>query len=60
MGWMRSIGSPSVLGLLFLGELFRAVPEQPADFIQRVVFVAAMAEGVLLHRPSDRIDHMGA
>jgi hypothetical protein len=37
------------LGLLTLGELFHAVAKQSADFVERVVFVAAAAMGVLLH-----------
>jgi hypothetical protein len=46
------------LGLLALGEVFDAVPQQPADLIQRVVFVAAAAQGVLLHPTPDLIDYL--
>jgi hypothetical protein len=46
--------------LLLVGEMFHAVAEQPADLIKRVVFVAAAAEGVLLHAPPHLIDHLVA
>jgi len=48
------------LGLLLLGEVFRAVAEQPADLVQRVVLVAAAAQGVLLHAAADFVDRLGA
>ena len=41
------------LGLLLLGEVFRAVAEQPADLVERVVFVAAPTQGVLLNAAAD-------
>jgi hypothetical protein len=46
------------LGLLALGEVFHTVAEEPADLIQRVVFVAAAAQAVLLHPTPDLIDHL--
>ena len=47
------------LGLLLFGEVFHAVAEQPADFVERVVFVAAAAQGVLLHASADLVDDLG-
>jgi hypothetical protein len=44
--------------LLLLGEMFHAVPEQPTDLIEGIVFVAAAAKGVLLHATPDLIDHL--
>ena len=60
-----SVGSPASrqaadLGLLALGEVFHAVAEQPADLVERVVFVAAAAQGVLLHAAADLVDDLGA
>ena len=34
--------------------------EQPADLVQRVVFVAAAAQGVLLDPTADLVDDLGA
>jgi len=47
--WVAGVEATADLGLLALGEMFHAVPEQPADLIHRVVLVAAAAQGVLLH-----------
>jgi hypothetical protein len=38
--------------------MFHAVPEQPTDLIEGIVFVAAAAKGVLLHATPDLIDHL--
>jgi hypothetical protein len=38
--------------------VFHTVAEEPADLIKRVVFVAAAAQGVLLHPTPDLIDHL--
>ena len=36
------------------------MPEQSADLVERVVFVAAVAEGVLLDAAADLVDDLGA
>jgi hypothetical protein len=36
------------------------VPEQPADLVQRVVFVSAPTEGVLLAATADLVNDLGA
>ena len=48
------------LGLLALGEVLDAVAEEPADLVERVVFVAAVADGVLLDAAADLVDDLGA
>ena len=48
------------LGLLAFGEVLHAVAEQPADLVERVVLVAAVAEGVLLDAAADLVDDLGA
>ena len=48
------------LGLLLVGQVFGSVAEQPADLVERVVLVAAPAEGVLLDAAADLIDDLGA
>jgi len=48
------------LGLLTFGEVFDPMPEQPTDLVERVVFVAAVAEGVLLDAAADLVDDLGA
>jgi hypothetical protein len=40
--------------------VFHAVPEQPTDLTERIMFVATAAKGVLLHARPDLIDHLGA
>jgi hypothetical protein len=40
--------------------VFDAVPQQPADPIQRVVAMAAVAEGVLLDPAADLVEGLGA
>jgi hypothetical protein len=40
--------------------MFHAVPEEPADLVERVVFVAAAAQRVLLHPPTDFIDYLSS
>jgi hypothetical protein len=45
--------------LLLLGEVLHAVAQQPADLIKLVVFVAAVAQGLLLHATPD-LDHLRA
>ena len=40
--------------------MFGAVAEQPADPIQRVIGVAAVAQGVLLDPAADLVDDLGA
>jgi hypothetical protein len=40
--------------------MFVAVPEQAADLVERVVLVAPVAEGVLLHPAAYFIDELGA
>jgi hypothetical protein len=47
-------------GALPLGEVFGAVPGQPADLVERVVLVPAVAEGVLLNAASDLVDDLGS
>jgi hypothetical protein len=58
--WVAGVEAAADLGLLPFGEVFDAVAEQAADLVQRVVFVAAAAEGVLLHPASHLIDYLGA
>ena len=48
------------LGPLLVGDVFDAVPEEPADLIEGIVFVATAAQGALWHATSDLIDHLGA
>jgi hypothetical protein len=36
------------------------VPEQPSDLVERVVFVPASTQRVLLHSPSDLVNDLGA
>ena len=55
---VAGVEAPGELGLLALGEVFHAVAEQPADLVQRVVFVASVAEGVLLHPAADLVDDL--
>jgi hypothetical protein len=40
--------------------VFHAVAEQAPDLVQRVVFVAAPTEGVLLDAAADLVDDLGA
>jgi hypothetical protein len=40
--------------------VFHAVAEQPADLVERVVLVAAAAQGVLLDAAPDLVDDLGA
>ena len=58
--WVAGCETVADLGLLLLGEVFDAVPEQPADLVERVVFVPASTERVLLHPPSDLVNDLGA
>jgi hypothetical protein len=48
------------LGLLLLGEVFRAVAEDAADLVERVVFVPASAQSVLLDAAADFVQDLGA
>jgi hypothetical protein len=48
--WVTGVETVADLGLLLLGEVFDAVPEQPSDFVERVVFVPASSERVLCTR----------
>ena len=48
------------LGLLALGQVLDTMAEQPTDLIERIVLVAAVAEGVLLDAAADLVDHLGA
>jgi hypothetical protein len=50
----------SDLGLLLLGEVFRAVAEDAADLVERVVFVPASAQSVLLDAAADFVHDLGA
>jgi hypothetical protein len=47
-------------GALLVGEVLGAVPQQPADLVERVVAVPAPAHGGLLHASADLVDHCGA
>jgi hypothetical protein len=56
-----AVGQAGVqLSQLPVGEVLAAAAEQTADLVQRVVFVAAPAEGVLLDSAADLIHHLGA
>src|SRR5215213_440246 len=55
---VAGIKAAADLGLLMLGEMLHTVAEEPADLIERVVFVAAAAQGVLLHSTPHLIDHL--
>ena len=57
---VAGIEATADLGLLTLGEMFHTVPEQPTDAIQRVMFVAASTQSVLLHSTPHFIDHLRA
>jgi len=46
--------------VLTLGQVLEAVPQQAADFVERVVLVAASAELFLLHAAADFVDDLGA
>ena len=43
-----------------VGEVLDAVAEEAADLVERVVLVAAVAEGVLLDPAADFVDDLGA
>jgi hypothetical protein len=58
--WVAGVEAAAELGLLALGEVFDAVAEQPANLVERVVFVATPAEGVLLDAAADLVDDLGA
>jgi hypothetical protein len=58
--WVAGVETVVDLGLLLLSEVFDAVPEQPSDLVERVVFVPASTERVLLHPPSDLVNDLGA
>ena len=58
--WVAGVEAAAELGLLVLGEVFDAVAEQPADLVQRVVFVAPPGERVLLDAAADLVDDLGA
>jgi hypothetical protein len=57
---VAGVEAAAELGLLALGEVFDAVAEQPADLVERVVFVATPAERVLLDAAADFVDDLGA
>jgi hypothetical protein len=57
--WFAGVETVADLGLLLLGEVFCAVPEQPSDLVERVVFVPASTECVLLHPPLDLVNDLG-
>jgi hypothetical protein len=42
---------------LFVGEVFGADLQGPADAVERVALAAAVPEGVLLDAAADLIDH---
>jgi hypothetical protein len=54
--WVAGVEAAAELGLLALGEVFDAVAEQPADLVERVVFVAPPAERALLDAAADFVD----
>jgi hypothetical protein len=58
--WVAGVEAAAELGLLVLGEVFDAVAEQPADLVERVVFVAPPAERVLLDAAANFVDDLGA
>jgi hypothetical protein len=58
--WVAGVEAAADLGPLALGEVFHAVAEQPADLVERVVLVAAAAQGVLLDAAPDLVDDLGA
>jgi len=46
--------------VLAFGEVLQAVPEQPADLVERVVAVPPPPELFLLHATADLINDLGA
>jgi hypothetical protein len=60
VGRVAGVEAGGDLGLLLLGEVFHAVAEEPADLIERVVFVTASAQSVLLDAAADFVDDLGA
>jgi hypothetical protein len=57
---VASVEAVADLGMLLVGQVFYSVAQQAADLVERVVFVAASAEGVLLDAAADLIDDLGA
>ena len=58
-------GSPATrqvlsLAICLLGQVFSAAAQQAADLVERVVLVAAVAQGVLLDPAADLVDDLGA
>src|SRR5215207_7482944 len=55
---VASLQAAGELSLLTLGEALDAVAEQPADLVERVILVAAVAERVLLDAAADLVDDL--
>ncbi len=47
-------------GVLAFGQVLQAVPQQPADLVERVVRMTASAELLLLDTAADFVDELGA
>ena len=47
IGGVAGLEAVPDLGPLLFGKVFDAMPEEPADLIERVMFVSAAAQGVL-------------
>src|SRR5829696_8334573 len=45
---VAGLQTPGELGLLAFGQMLHTVAEEAADLVKRVVFVASVADGVLL------------
>jgi hypothetical protein len=58
--WVAGVQAGGDFGPLLIGEVFGAAVEQPAVLVERVVFVPAAMEGVLLDRAAALVGDLRA
>jgi hypothetical protein len=57
--WIPGLQATSEFGLLPLRQVFDTMPQDPADLIERIVFVAAMPNLLLLDTATDLVNDLG-
>jgi hypothetical protein len=55
---VAGLQTPGELGLLAFGQMLHTVAEEAADLVKRVVFVASVADGVLLDAAADLVNDL--
>ena len=55
---LAGLQTPGELGLLAFGQMLHTVAEEAADLVKRVVFVASVADGVLLDAAADLVNDL--